>query len=109
MRMVSLLTTCSVGTRAAYAPFAGGSAYAASKAALLALVHAASEETKHQGVCVNAIVPSVIDTPANRAAMPDADHERWVDPGDIGAVIRFLCSDGGRAVTGAAIPVYGRA
>ena len=98
-----------VGTRAALAPFAGGSAYAASKAALLALVHAASEETKHQGVCVNAIVPSVIDTPANRSSMPDADHERWVDPRDIGAVIRFLCSDGARAVTGAAIPVYGRA
>lgn len=98
-----------VGTRAAFAPFAGGSAYAASKAALLALVHATSEEVKHQGICVNAIVPSVIDTPGNRASMPDADHDRWVDPADIGAVIRFLCSDGGRAVTGAAIPVYGRA
>jgi len=98
-----------VGTRAAFAPFAGGSAYAASKAALLALVHAASEEVKHHGVCVNAIVPSVIDTPVNRAAMPDADHERWVDPRDLGAVIRFLCSDAARAITGAAIPVYGRA
>ncbi len=98
-----------VGTRAAFAPFAGGSAYAASKAALLALVHAASEEAKHHGICINAIVPSVIDTPANRASMPDADHQRWVDPGDIGAVIRFLCSDEARAVTGAAIPVYGRA
>jgi NAD(P)-dependent dehydrogenase (short-subunit alcohol dehydrogenase family) len=98
-----------VGTRAAFAPFAGGSAYAASKAALLALVHAASEEVKHHGVCVNAIVPSVIDTPANRAAMPDADHDRWVDPADLGAVVRFLCSDASRAITGAAIPVYGRA
>jgi NAD(P)-dependent dehydrogenase (short-subunit alcohol dehydrogenase family) len=98
-----------VGTRAALAPFAGGSAYAASKAALLATVHAVSEETKHDGVCVNAIVPSVIDTPANRASMPDADHERWVAPADLGAVVRFLCSDAARAITGAAIPVYGRA
>jgi NAD(P)-dependent dehydrogenase (short-subunit alcohol dehydrogenase family) len=98
-----------VGTRAAFAPFAGGSAYAASKAALLALVLAVSEEVKHQGICVNAIVPSVIDTPANRAAMPDADHARWVDPRDLGAVVRFLCSDEARAITGAAIPVYGRA
>jgi NAD(P)-dependent dehydrogenase (short-subunit alcohol dehydrogenase family) len=98
-----------VGTRAALAPFAGGAAYAASKAALLTLVHAASEEVKHHGVSVNAIVPSVIDTPANRAAMPDADHERWVAPGDLGAVVRFLCSDAARAITGAAIPVYGRA
>lgn len=98
-----------VGTRAALMPFAGGSAYAASKAALLALMHAASEEVKHDGVCVNAIIPSVIDTPGNRAAMPDADHERWVDPEDLGAVVRFLCSDASRAITGAAIPVYGRA
>lgn len=98
-----------VGTRAAFTPFAGGSAYAASKAALLATVHAASEEVKHRGICVNAIVPSVIDTPANRASMPDADHQRWVDPTDLGAVVRFLCSDAAGAITGAAVPVFGRA
>ncbi len=98
-----------VGTRAALRPFAGASAYAASKAAVIALVAAASEEVKHSGVCVNAVLPSVIDTPANRAANPDADPTAWVRPEEIGAVIAFLCSPEASAVTGAAIPVYGRA
>lgn len=98
-----------VGTRAAVRPFAGAAAYAASKAAVLALVTAASEEVKAAGVCVNAVMPSVIDTPANRAAQPDADPSRWVRPEEIGAVIAFLCSEGASAITGAAIPVYGRA
>jgi NAD(P)-dependent dehydrogenase (short-subunit alcohol dehydrogenase family) len=98
-----------VSSRAAVAPFAGGSAYAAGKAALIALVHAASQEVKHDGVTVNCVIPSVIDTPGNRAAQPDADTARWVAPADLAAVIAFLCSDGARAVTGAAIPVYGRA
>jgi NAD(P)-dependent dehydrogenase (short-subunit alcohol dehydrogenase family) len=98
-----------VGTRAALRPFAGASAYAASKAAVLALVAAASEEVKNDGVCVNAVLPSVIDTPGNRAANPDADPARWVRPEEIGAVIAFLCSGAASAVTGAAIPVYGRA
>ena len=98
-----------VGTRAALRPFAGASAYAASKAAVLALVAAASEEVKRNGVCVNAVLPSVIDTPANRAANPDADPGAWVRPEEIGAVIAFLCSPEASAVTGAAIPVYGRA
>lgn len=98
-----------VGTRAALRPFAGASAYAASKAAVLALVGAASEEVKRAGVCVNAVLPSVIDTPANRAADPGADPSTWVRPEEIGAVITFLCSTEASAVTGAAIPVYGRA
>lgn len=98
-----------VGTRAALRPFAGASAYAASKAAVLALVAAASEEVKASGVCVNAVLPSVIDTPANRAAQPDADPARWVRPEEIGAVIAFLCSEEASAVTGAALPVYGTA
>jgi len=98
-----------VGTRAALRPFAGASAYAASKAAVLALVTAASEEVKRSGVCVNAVLPSVIDTPANRAANPDTDPGGWVSPGEIGAVIAFLCSTEASAVTGAAIPVYGSA
>ena len=98
-----------VSSRAALAPFAGASAYAAGKAALIALVHAASEEVKHDGVTVNCILPSIIDTPGNRAAQPDADTERWVAPADLAEVIAFLCSYAARAVTGSAIPVYGRA
>ena len=98
-----------VGSRAARRPFAGASAYAASKAAVIALVEAASEEVRHAGVCVNCVLPSVIDTPANRAAQPDADPDRWVRPDEIGSVIAFLCSERSRAITGAAIPVYGRA
>ena len=98
-----------VSSRTALRQFAGASAYAASKGALIALVAAASEEVKHDGVTVNCILPSVIDTPANRAAQGDADHSRWVKPEEIGNVIRFLTSPEASAVTGAAIPVYGRA
>lgn len=98
-----------VGSRAARRPFAGASAYAASKAAVIALVEAASEEARQAGVCVNCVLPSVIDTAANRSANPDADHGRWVRPEEIGAVVAFLCSRAASAVTGAAIPVYGRA
>lgn len=98
-----------VSSRAALRPFAGASAYAASKAGLIALVAAASEEVKHEGVTVNCVLPSVIDTPGNRAAMGDADHSRWVKPEEIGHVVRFLASPEASAVTGAALPVYGRA
>lgn len=98
-----------VGSRAARRPFAGASAYAASKAAVIALVEAASEEVRRSGVCVNCVLPSVIDTPANRASMPEADHGAWVRPREIGEVVAFLCSREASAVTGAAIPVYGRA
>jgi NAD(P)-dependent dehydrogenase (short-subunit alcohol dehydrogenase family) len=98
-----------VGSRAALRPYAGASAYAASKAGLIALVAAASEEVKHDGVTVNCVLPSVIDTPANRAAMGDADHSRWVKPEEIGHVVRFLASPEASAVTGAALPLYGRA
>jgi NAD(P)-dependent dehydrogenase (short-subunit alcohol dehydrogenase family) len=98
-----------VSSRAALRPFAGAAAYAASKAGLIALVGAASEEVKHDGVTVNCVLPSVIDTPANRAGQPEADHSRWVSPEEIGHVLRFLLSPEASAVTGAAIPVYGRA
>ena len=98
-----------VSSRAALRPFAGAGAYAASKAGLIALVAAASEEVKHEGITVNCVLPSVIDTPGNRAAMGEADHARWVKPEEIGHVIRFLASPEASAVTGAALPVYGRA
>ncbi|HEU0024437.1 MAG TPA: SDR family NAD(P)-dependent oxidoreductase [Thermoleophilaceae bacterium] len=98
-----------VSARAALRPFAGAAGYIAGKAALLALVQALDAEYKPRGVRCNAILPSVIDTPANRAAQPDADHSNWVDPADIAKVVRFLVSDESAPVSGAAVPVYGRA
>jgi NAD(P)-dependent dehydrogenase (short-subunit alcohol dehydrogenase family) len=98
-----------VGTKAALEPFAGASGYVVSKAALLALVRSLAIEYRGDGVRVNAILPSVIDTPANRSAMPDADRSLWVPPADIARVIRFLISADSAPVSGALVPVYGRA
>ena len=72
-------------------------------------MQALDAEYKHDGMRANAILPSVIDTPANRAAQPDADYSKWVDPREIAKVVRFLVSDDSQTVTGAAVPVYGRA
>ena len=82
-------------------------AYAASKSALARLTESLSAELKGQSVRVNAVLPSIIDTPANRAAMPDADHSRWVAPGALAEVIGFLSSPAARAVHGASLPVMG--
>ena len=98
-----------VSTRAAVRPFAGAAGYIASKAAVLAFVDALAAEYTRDGVRINAILPSVIDTPGNRAAQPDADHSRWVSPQEIARVIRFLCSADASPTSGAHIPVYGRA
>lgn len=87
---------------------AGMGAYTASKAGVQRLTESLSEEVKDRGITVNAILPGTIDTPRNRADMPDADFGRWVAPDDIAEVILFLASDAARAVTGAAIPVFGR-
>ena len=96
-------------TQAALRPFPGAAGYVTSKAAVLAFVTAVAVEYRDDGVRCNAVLPSVIDTPANRQAQPDADHERWVRPQEIAGVIRFLCSEESAPVSGAAIPVYGRA
>lgn len=98
-----------VGSRAAVAPFPGAAGYVASKAAVIAFAQAVSKEYLNSGVRCNAILPSVIDTPANRTAMPDADHDRWVKPAEIAAVIAHLLSPASAPISGAAIPVYGRA
>lgn len=98
-----------VSTRAALRPFAGASGYVVSKAAVLAFVDALAVEYRDDGIRANAILPSVIDTPANRRSMPDAKHELWVKPEQIASVVRFLCEDGSVAVSGAHVPVYGRA
>jgi NAD(P)-dependent dehydrogenase (short-subunit alcohol dehydrogenase family) len=98
-----------VSARPALRPFQGAAAYATAKAAVLAFVTALDADYRGDGVRCNAILPSVIDTPANRAATPDADFSKWVQPYDIGRVIRFLVSDESAPTSGAAIPVYGRA
>jgi NAD(P)-dependent dehydrogenase (short-subunit alcohol dehydrogenase family) len=98
-----------VSSRAALRPFPGAAGYIVAKAGVLAFVDALAEEYRNDAIRVNAILPSVIDTPANRRAMPDADHDRWVSPEQIASVVRFLCEDGADVVSGAHIPVYGRA
>jgi NAD(P)-dependent dehydrogenase (short-subunit alcohol dehydrogenase family) len=98
-----------VGTRAALQPFSGAAGYASSKAAVITFAHAVSVEYRHDGIRCNAILPSVIDTPANRASMPNADVDRWVKPAEIAKVIAFLLSEDSAPISGAAIPVYGRA
>ncbi|MBI5256560.1 MAG: SDR family NAD(P)-dependent oxidoreductase [Burkholderiales bacterium] len=97
-----------IGAGAAAKAAAGMGAYAASKAGVLRLTEALAEETKDQGITVNALLPSIIDTPANRRDMPEADFSRWVPPQDLAEVVAFLLSDGARSITGAGIPVSGR-
>lgn len=97
-----------IGAAGAIKAGAGMGAYAASKAGVTKLTEALAEELKDSGVCVNAILPSIIDTPANRANMPDADPERWVKPEQIADLIIFLLSDHASAITGALIPIVGR-
>jgi NAD(P)-dependent dehydrogenase (short-subunit alcohol dehydrogenase family) len=98
-----------VSSRAAVQPFSGAAGYIVSKAAVIAFVKVIATEYRDDGVRCNAILPSVIDTPANRAAQPDADHARWVAPAEIARVVRFLCSEESAPVSGAEVPVYGRA
>ena len=86
----------------------GMGAYSASKAGVARLTEALAEEVKDKGVTVNAILPSIIDTPQNRADMPDADFTRWVQPREIATVIAFLLGADAQAITGALIPVSGR-
>ncbi len=98
-----------VGSRAALQPFSGAAGYVTAKAAVIAFAQAVAVEYRDDGVRCNAILPSVIDTPGNRASMPRADHSKWVAPAQIAGVVAHLLSDDGAATSGAAIPVYGRA
>ncbi|PZU72360.1 MAG: NAD-dependent oxidoreductase [Brevundimonas sp.] len=97
-----------VGSAAALKPGAGMGAYGAAKAGVHALTQSLAEELKSTSVTVNAVLPSIIDTPANRKDMPDADPATWVAPGDLAQVILFLASPESRAMTGALTPVTGR-
>jgi NAD(P)-dependent dehydrogenase (short-subunit alcohol dehydrogenase family) len=96
-----------MSSRSALYPFGGAAGYCASKAAVIAFVQVVAREHAADGVRCNAVLPSMIDTPANREAMPPEDHAKLTPPEDIAAVIRFLCSDESAATSGAAIPVYG--
>ncbi len=97
-----------VGSLAAGKAGAGMGAYAASKAGVAKLTEALAEELKDKHITVNAILPSILDTPKNRLDMPKADFSRWVTPTEAAEVIAFLVSDAARAITGALIPVAGR-
>ncbi|HEY0535969.1 MAG TPA: SDR family NAD(P)-dependent oxidoreductase [Actinoplanes sp.] len=98
-----------VSSRAAVSPFAGAAGYVTAKAAVLAFAGAVAVDYRKQGVRCNTVLPSVIDTPANRRDQPDADHSRWVSPDEIAQVILFLASDASGPTSGAQVPVYGRA
>ncbi|HEX8054432.1 MAG TPA: SDR family NAD(P)-dependent oxidoreductase [Thermoleophilaceae bacterium] len=98
-----------VSARPALRPFAGAASYVTAKAAVLAFVQALDADYRKHGIRANAILPSVIDTPANRAAQPDADHSDWVQPAEIARVVSFLVSGDAAVTSGGAIPVYGRA
>jgi NAD(P)-dependent dehydrogenase (short-subunit alcohol dehydrogenase family) len=98
----------SIGAGGAVKAATGMGAYAASKAGVHRLTESLAEELKQEGITVNAVLPSIIDTPTNRADMPDANPSDWVAPDDLAAVILFLASEEARAVTGALVPVSGR-
>ncbi|NCA70625.1 MAG: SDR family oxidoreductase [Sphingobacteriia bacterium] len=97
-----------VSARAAQRGIGHMGPYCVSKAAVITLTESLADELKHQGITVNCILPGTIDTPQNRAAMPDQDHARWVPPEALAEVILFLASDAAHCVTGAAVPVYGQ-
>lgn len=96
-----------VASKAAFDHASGAAAYAASKAAAIAMMDSLAADLKGTGIRVNSILPSIIDTEANRKAMPASDYTKWPKPEEIARVILFLCSDDAKVVHGAAIPVYG--
>lgn len=97
-----------VSARAATRGSAHMAPYCVAKAAVVTLTESLADELRHTGIAVNCILPGTLDTPPNRAAMPDANHDAWVAPDALADVILFLASDAARAITGASIPVYGR-
>jgi NAD(P)-dependent dehydrogenase (short-subunit alcohol dehydrogenase family) len=98
-----------VTSRAALVPSGGAIAYAASKSAVVSLTQCLAEEVKGEGILVNAVAPSIIDTPANRASMPGANHAAWPKPAELAETILWLASPANTLTSGAIIPVYGRA
>lgn len=96
-------------SRAAWSGRRNAAAYAVAKAGVITFTETMAEETRAQGITVNVILPSIIDTPANRTAMPTADFDRWPRPDQIARVIAFLVSDDASLISGASIPVFGQA
>jgi len=97
-----------IGSRAAENPGAAVGAYSASKSALVSLIRTVAIENKDAGITANVILPGPMDTAANRKAMPAADTSQWVQPASVASLIVWLAGDGGKDVTGTAIPVYGK-
>ena len=108
MRQTASGRIIAIGSRAAESPGAKVGAYSASKAALVSLIRTVAIENKEFGITANVILPGTMDTPANRKDMPGADTSQWVQPASVASLIVWLTGDGGKDVTGAAIPVYGR-
>jgi len=102
-------TIVHVSSRVAVEKWENGFSYSVSKLGVVRLVETAAVEGREDGVRVNCILPSIIDTPANRAALPNAMHHKWPKPSELAAVLAFLVSDDAVLISGAAIPVYGRA
>ena len=96
-----------IASKAAFDHAAGAAAYVASKAAAVAMMDSLAADLNGTGVRVNSVLPSIIDTEANRKAMPGADFAQWPKPENIARVILFLCSDDAKLIHGAAVPVYG--
>ncbi len=97
-----------ISSRTAVLPVGRQAAYNAAKAGIIALTQTLADEVKHQGITVNCVLPSILDTEANRRAFPKGDPAKWVKPADLARLLAFLASDAASQVTGAAIPVYGR-
>src|SRR5580765_877769 len=108
MRKAGAGRIIAIGSRAAESPGASVGAYSASKAALVSLIRTVAIENKDAGITANVILPGTMDTPANRKDMPGAEISQWVQPASVASLIVWLAGDGGKDVTGAAIPVYGR-
>jgi NAD(P)-dependent dehydrogenase (short-subunit alcohol dehydrogenase family) len=98
-----------VGARVSEIPVSGAVAYSIAKSGVAALTRALAAEVKNEGILVNAVLPSIIDTPANRAAMPKADPSHWPKPEELARAILWLASPGNTVTSGALVPVYGRA
>ena len=98
-----------ISSRGAIETDAGAAAYAAAKMGLHALVETLAKELRHEGVTANAVLPSLIDTVANRSAMPDGEFDHWVKPDAIAQILLFLASEAAAAISGALVPIYGRA